>query len=128
LHIFKPKVQIWVNFGGLFWMEDVGRFYGRLVYFTAVGYILWPLGIFCGHWVYSSLFGMLYQEKSGNPAACPFWGKNLHAYWGSSKVDCRYREDVAAAGSISKYVDRVTRLIELFSYWAIVYIVQILEN
>jgi hypothetical protein len=26
--------------------------------------ILWPFGIFCGHF---SRFGMLYQEKSGNP-------------------------------------------------------------
>jgi hypothetical protein len=31
-------------------------FYGYLVY------------IFCGHLVYFSRFGILYQEKSGNPA------------------------------------------------------------
>jgi hypothetical protein len=27
-------------------MEDVCAFYGRLVYFTAILYILWPFGIF----------------------------------------------------------------------------------
>jgi hypothetical protein len=41
-------------------MEDVGIFYGRLVYFMAIWYILWPFGIF-------KIFGMLFQLKSGNP-------------------------------------------------------------
>jgi hypothetical protein len=55
-------------------MEDVGVFYGHLVYYAAIWYILWQFGIFCGHLVYCmviwyiySRFGMLYQEKSGNP-------------------------------------------------------------
>jgi hypothetical protein len=56
-----------------------------LVYFVAIWSILQPFGIFCGHlvyifviWyicgifygylVYFSRFGILYQEKSGNPA------------------------------------------------------------
>jgi hypothetical protein len=33
-------------------MEDVGIFYGHLVCFKAIGYILLPSGIFCGHFVY----------------------------------------------------------------------------
>jgi hypothetical protein len=33
----------------------------------AIWYILWPFGIFYGYLVYFSRFGMLYQEKSGNP-------------------------------------------------------------
>jgi hypothetical protein len=49
-------------------IEDVGVFYGHLAYFTAIWYILWPFGIFYGHLVYFSRFGMLYKEKSGNPA------------------------------------------------------------
>jgi hypothetical protein len=49
-------------------MEDVGTFYDRLVYFTTIWYILWPFGIFYGHLVYFSHFGLLYYEKSGNPA------------------------------------------------------------
>jgi hypothetical protein len=47
-------------------MEDVDIFYGHLVSFTAIGYILWTFGIFCGNLVYFSRFGMLYHEKSGN--------------------------------------------------------------
>jgi hypothetical protein len=51
-HIFKPKIPIWVNFGGssngrcwnILWSS--GLFYGYLVYFTAIWYILWPFGIF----------------------------------------------------------------------------------
>jgi hypothetical protein len=39
--IFKPKIQkIGFILEGLA-MEDVGTFYGHLVYFTAIGYILW---------------------------------------------------------------------------------------
>jgi hypothetical protein len=29
-------------------MEDVRIFYGHLVYFMAIGSILWPLGLFYG--------------------------------------------------------------------------------
>jgi hypothetical protein len=38
--------------------------YGNLVYPTAIWYLFWPFGI---------IFGMLYQEKSGNPAAPLSW-------------------------------------------------------
>jgi hypothetical protein len=48
-------------------MEEVGIFYGHLVYSTAIWYILWPFGIFYGYFVCFSRFGMLYQEKFGNP-------------------------------------------------------------
>jgi hypothetical protein len=49
-------------------MEDVGVFYGHLVVqFTVICYILWTFGIVCGNLVYFSRFGILYQEKSGNP-------------------------------------------------------------
>jgi hypothetical protein len=43
-------------------MENVGIFYGHFKHFTAVGYIH-----IYGQLVYFSRFGMLYQEKSGNP-------------------------------------------------------------
>jgi hypothetical protein len=48
-------------------LKDVGLFYGHLVYFTDIWYISWPFGILCDTLVYFSRFGMLYQEKSGNP-------------------------------------------------------------
>jgi hypothetical protein len=39
-------------------------------YSTAIWYILWPLGIFCGHFgIFSRLFWHFYQEQSGNPGA-----------------------------------------------------------
>jgi hypothetical protein len=41
-------------------MEDVGIFFGHLVYFESVWSILWSFGIF-------SLLGMLHREKYGNP-------------------------------------------------------------
>jgi hypothetical protein len=42
-------------------MEDV-------CIFTAILSILWPFGIFRGHLVYFSRFGMLHRDKSGNHA------------------------------------------------------------
>jgi hypothetical protein len=49
-------------------MEDDGIFHGQLVHFTAFCYILWTFGKVPGNLVYFSRFGVLYQEKSGNPA------------------------------------------------------------
>jgi hypothetical protein len=48
----------------IFWL--FGIFYGYLVYFVVIWYILWLFGIFYGYLVYFFLFGVLYQEKSGN--------------------------------------------------------------
>jgi hypothetical protein len=60
--VFKPKIPIWVNFGG--------SCYGKS------WYILWPLETLFGHLVYFVViwyifrhFGILDQEKSGNPAS-----------------------------------------------------------
>jgi hypothetical protein len=52
--------------------EDVGIFYYHLAYFTSIWYILWQLAIVYGYVVYFSRFGMLYQEKSGNPGSTTF--------------------------------------------------------
>jgi hypothetical protein len=52
-----------------------------LACFTAIGNILWPFGIFCGHLVYlSPRFGILYLEKSGNPAYQPYQPKQSRFY------------------------------------------------
>jgi hypothetical protein len=37
--------QVWECFA----MKDVGKFYVNLVFFTAISYIVWPFGIFCGN-------------------------------------------------------------------------------
>jgi hypothetical protein len=44
-------------------------FYGHLIYFTTVCYILWLFGIFCGYLEYFSMFWyVVLRKKSGNPA------------------------------------------------------------
>jgi hypothetical protein len=48
-------------------MEDVGIIYGHLVHFTVFCYILWTFGIVRRNLVYFSRFGILFEEKSGNP-------------------------------------------------------------
>jgi hypothetical protein len=48
-------------------MEEVGIFYGHLVYFTPILKILWPFDIFYGNWYIFPRVGILYREKSGNP-------------------------------------------------------------
>jgi hypothetical protein len=64
---FKPKIPIWVKFG----MSSKGRYWYNLwvfwVYFTAIWYNLWKFDKVYGHLVYFPRFGVLYQEKSGNP-------------------------------------------------------------
>jgi hypothetical protein len=52
---------------------DLGKFcrvvrWKMLVYFVAIRSIFPPFGIFYGHLVYFPRFGILYLEKSGNPA------------------------------------------------------------
>jgi hypothetical protein len=65
--VFKPKIQIWVNFGGSWngrcWyiLWTLGPFYGFC-------YILWKFGIVRGNLVYLSHFGILYEEKPVNDA------------------------------------------------------------
>jgi hypothetical protein len=65
--VFKPEIQIWVNFGGSniwrFWyiLWTFGPFYSVLVHFMDILYNLWWFSIFFPR------FGILYQEKSGNP-------------------------------------------------------------
>jgi hypothetical protein len=61
-------------------MEDVGIFYGHLVYFTDIlvyltdmWHILCLFGIFYGNLeLFPPRFGMLYQEKSGTPGGNHF--------------------------------------------------------
>jgi hypothetical protein len=57
------------NFGKFWRVLQWAIFYNHLVYFTAIGNILWPFGKFCGHLVYFPRFGILCQQKSGNPRA-----------------------------------------------------------
>jgi hypothetical protein len=49
-------------------MGKAGIFYGHLEYFTVLWYILWPFGNVVVIWYIFPRFGILRQEKSGNPA------------------------------------------------------------
>jgi hypothetical protein len=49
-------------------MVMVGIFYGPLEYITAIGYILWPSGNLMAICYIFQRFGILCQDKSGNPA------------------------------------------------------------
>jgi hypothetical protein len=67
IHIFKPQILIWVNFVGTcnvrcwYILWPFGLFYGHILY------ILWTIRILYAYLVYLYRFGMLCQEKSGNP-------------------------------------------------------------
>jgi hypothetical protein len=68
LFAFKQKIPITVNYA-MSCNGKVGIFYVYLVYFTAIGNILWPFGIFCGHLVYFSPFWYIVKRKIWQP--CP---------------------------------------------------------
>jgi hypothetical protein len=71
---FQTKIPIWINFGGhwigkagyILW--SFGMFYGHLLSFMAICYVLWPFGNLKAIWYIFPRFGKLCQEKSGNPA------------------------------------------------------------
>jgi hypothetical protein len=48
-------------------IENLGILYVHLVYFMAIGNILWPFGIFCGHLVYFSPFWYVVPRKIWQP-------------------------------------------------------------
>jgi hypothetical protein len=54
---------------GKFWRVAMGLgiFYDHLAYFTAIGNILWPFGILCGHLVYFSPFWYFVPRKIWQP-------------------------------------------------------------
>jgi hypothetical protein len=53
-------------------IENLGIFYDHLVYFTAIGNIFGHLVYFVVILYIFPRFGILYQEKSGNPVAESF--------------------------------------------------------
>jgi hypothetical protein len=65
------KIPIWVFLEGLR-MENAGIFYGHLEYFTVIWYILWPFCNVVLIWYIFPRFGLLCQEKSGNPVRSSF--------------------------------------------------------
>jgi hypothetical protein len=58
---FKPKIAVWIYFGGPWNRKYWYIVYGHLEYLPAIWNILWSFGTFLR-------FVMVYGEKSGNPA------------------------------------------------------------
>jgi hypothetical protein len=48
-------------------MENAGKFYGHQEYFTVIWLILWTFGNVVVNWYIFPRFGVLCEEKSGNP-------------------------------------------------------------
>jgi hypothetical protein len=48
-------------------MENFDVFYDHLVYFVAICFISWQCDIFNVQLLYNPHFGILYEQKSGNP-------------------------------------------------------------
>jgi hypothetical protein len=67
-------------------MENLGMFDDHLVYFTTIGNILWPFGIFCGNLVYVFFLVLVFWTKKNlaildhgsNPALQRWRCKNLY--------------------------------------------------
>jgi hypothetical protein len=59
--LFKPKIPIWVYFGGPSEMENCVIYSGHLEYFATIGYILWAFGNFVVILYIFPHFGILYK-------------------------------------------------------------------
>jgi hypothetical protein len=62
-------------------VENVRICYSLLEYITAIWYTLWPFGTLLVIWFIFPRFGILYQEKSGNPARTCFWRPEIGQDW-----------------------------------------------
>jgi hypothetical protein len=67
-------------------MKNLGIFYDQLVYFTAIGNILWPFGIFCGNLVYFSPFGYFGPRKIWQP--CVTHKQGFHTVYLHTNKSC----------------------------------------
>jgi hypothetical protein len=74
---WNQKLQFGQNLEGLRW-ENVAIFCSHLESFMNIWDILWPFGTFCVHLVPFSGFGIMRQEKSGNPVLVDFGRSMLH--------------------------------------------------
>jgi hypothetical protein len=61
----------------IFCGHTYGLFYGHLVYFVAIWYILWPFGI--------GIFPLFGMEKSGDPELKPDFVPHVKRRWLKNK-------------------------------------------
>jgi hypothetical protein len=83
--------------------EDVGIFYGHLVYFASIRYTLWPFGIFDGHLVYFFSFWYVVCTKE-NLAILLF--NNRVRYLEESGKDAEVDVEVGLVGQLRERVAR----------------------
>jgi hypothetical protein len=55
-------------------MKNAGKFYGYLEYYMVIWFILWQFGNVMVIWYIFPRFGILCQEKSGNPGSMHYFG------------------------------------------------------
>jgi hypothetical protein len=67
-------------------MENTSIFYGHLEYFTVIWYILWTFGNVVVISYIFPLFGIMCQEKSGNPGARKAWLPQLVVIYRGSVI------------------------------------------
>jgi hypothetical protein len=68
----NQKSQFGENFQA-FTLKNMDIFYGYLECFKDLRDTLWPFGTFCVHLVQFPGFGIMHQEKSGNPGPHHFF-------------------------------------------------------
>jgi hypothetical protein len=88
-------------------MENLGIFYDHLVYFTAIGNILLPFSIFCGHLVYFSPFWYFVPRKIWQP-----WWRVQHPQRSSVEHTSvlHYKKSGTAALRVPLVIERRQRL------------------
>jgi hypothetical protein len=84
-------------------LENVDTFYGPLEYFADIWDILWPLETFCVNLVYSSGFGIVCQENSGNPGYIPTNWRNFLQTLGRSVSESGRSEVSWAPHEVPRY-------------------------
>jgi hypothetical protein len=69
-------------------MEEVGIFFGHLEYLTAINIVQFlAIWYFSGHLVYFPRFGIMCQEKSGNPDLT----MDYYVFFGQSFISCSFQ-------------------------------------
>jgi hypothetical protein len=94
-------------------LENVDISYGHLEYLTDFRDILGPFSTFCVHLVHFSGFGILCQQKSGNPACVPHKAQNSPSAISPTLFPTQFQDELKLGFCIQT---KVTRLGEFSSF------------
>jgi hypothetical protein len=84
--------------------DKLGIFYGHLVYFTAIGNILWPFDIFCGNLVYFPPFWYFGPRKIWQPWKKCGWYVKVMAVKNVLNETIIKKIDVGCSGLLWRFV------------------------